>query len=82
MTRTKQNIILTQAQPGVSYQIESITIPNESLQFRIFELGLLPGTEIIFLQKTIFGGVVILKKGHRFGIGKTLAESIRLQKLD
>lgn len=73
-------IPLSQARAGDIISIVEI-LPIDCVE-ELQNMGLLPGIEIQVISRTTTGSVIVLSKNQRIGLGKDMAKSILVRKIN
>ncbi|MDR1393375.1 MAG: ferrous iron transport protein A [Bifidobacteriaceae bacterium] len=66
---------LSEAPLGAKLRVERSSL-DKQLALRLCELGLRPGCEVCVMQRTVFGGTVVVCGGHRLALDKATAAGV------
>lgn len=66
---------LSDAPLGATLTVERASLDRE-VALRLCELGLRPGCEVCVMQRTVFGGTVVVCAGHRLALDKATAAGV------
>ncbi|MDR1442632.1 MAG: ferrous iron transport protein A [Bifidobacteriaceae bacterium] len=66
---------LTEAPLGAPLRIEKAALDGQTA-LRLCEIGLRPGCVVCVMQRTVFGGTVVMCGGHRLALDKATAASV------
>jgi Fe2+ transport system protein FeoA len=66
---------LTEAPIGAPLRIERAALDAQTT-LRLCEIGLRPGCVVCVMQRTVFGGTVVVCGGHRLALDKATADGV------
>ncbi|MDR1188248.1 MAG: ferrous iron transport protein A [Bifidobacteriaceae bacterium] len=66
---------LTEAPLGAPLRIERAALDAKTA-LRLCEIGLRPGCVVCVMQRTVFGGTVVVCGGHRLALDRATAASV------